>query len=159
MRVNVIHPKYLADQHLVAEYREIKMGPKALSKSLNSKKGIDKNRISPEYTLNTGHTYFFYDKNGFLDRRLKLVIEEMKARGFQTNNTNLIDPTYNYHHSTFNKEWWNDWEVTDKAVEINLDRIKDRILTKSGWYKFWGIPINCFEDILNTSINERKIDD
>lgn len=29
MRVNVIHPKYLADQHLVAEYREIKMGPKA----------------------------------------------------------------------------------------------------------------------------------
>ena len=28
MRVNVIHPKYLADQHLVAEYREIKMGPK-----------------------------------------------------------------------------------------------------------------------------------
>lgn len=82
----------------------------------------------------------------------------MKARGFQTNNTNLIDPTYNYHPLTFNKEWWNDWEVTDKAVEINLERIKDRILMKSGWYKFWGIPINCFEDILNTSINERKID-
>ena len=39
MRVNVIHPKYLADQHLVAEYREIKMGPKALSKSLYSKNG------------------------------------------------------------------------------------------------------------------------
>ena len=38
----------------------------------------------------------------------------MKARGFQTNNTNLIDPTYNYHHSTFDKEWWNDWEVTDE---------------------------------------------
>ena len=46
MRVNVIHPKYLADQHLVAEYREIKMGPKALSKSLYSKNGVDKNRIS-----------------------------------------------------------------------------------------------------------------
>lgn len=42
MRVNVIHPKYLADQHLVAEYREIKMGPKALSKSLYSKNGVDK---------------------------------------------------------------------------------------------------------------------
>ena len=46
MRVNVIHPKYLADQHLVAEYREIKMGPKALSKSLYSKNGVNKNRIS-----------------------------------------------------------------------------------------------------------------
>ena len=77
MRVNVIQPKYLADQHLVAEYREIKMGPKALSKSLYSKNGVNKNRISKEYTLNTGHTYFFYDKNKFLERRLKLVIEEM----------------------------------------------------------------------------------
>ena len=27
MRVNVIHPKYLADQHLVAEYREIHPAP------------------------------------------------------------------------------------------------------------------------------------
>ena len=32
MRVNVIHPKYLADQHLVAEYREIKMGQKPYQK-------------------------------------------------------------------------------------------------------------------------------
>lgn len=30
MRVNVIHPVFLSDQHLVAEYREVKMGPKAL---------------------------------------------------------------------------------------------------------------------------------
>ena len=28
MRVNVIHPKYLADQHLVAEYRAIHSSPK-----------------------------------------------------------------------------------------------------------------------------------
>lgn len=41
------------------------MGPKALSKSLNSKKGVDKNRISLEYTLNTGHTYFFMIRMGF----------------------------------------------------------------------------------------------
>lgn len=65
MRVNVIHPKYLADQHLVAEYREIKMGPKALSKSLYSKNGVDKKRVSKEYTLNTGHTYFFMIKINF----------------------------------------------------------------------------------------------
>ena len=83
MRVNVIDPKYLADRHLVAEYIEIKMGPKALSKSLYSKNGVDKNRISKEYTLNTGHTYFFYDKNKFLERRLKLVIEECNLEDFK----------------------------------------------------------------------------
>ena len=150
MRVNVIHPKYLADQHLVAEYREIKMGPKALSKSLYSKNGVDKNRISKEYTLNTGHTYFFYDKNKFLERRLKLVIEEMQFRGFQTNNVNLIDKSYDYHPSTFNDEWWGDWEVTDKAVTINMERIESRLAMKEGWYKFWKRPISCMQDLIST---------
>lgn len=150
MRVNVIHPKYLADQHLVAEYREIKMGPKALSKSLYSKNGVDKNRISKEYTLNTGHTYFFYDKNKFLERRLKSVIEEMQFRGFQTNNINLIDETYSYHPSTFNEEWWNDWEVTDEAVTINMERIESRLAMKEGWYKFWKRPILRMQDLIST---------
>ena len=150
MRVNVIHPKYLADQHLVAEYREIKMGPKALSKSLYSKNGVNKNRISKEYTLNTGHTYFFYDKNKFLERRLKLVIEEMQFRGFQTNNVNLIDESYDYHPSTFNDEWWGDWEVTDEAVTINMERIESRLAMKEGWYKFWKRPILCMQDLIST---------
>ena len=150
MRVNVIHPKYLADQHLVAEYREIKMGPKALSKSLYSKNGVNKNRISKEYTLNTGHTYFFYDKNKFLERRLKLVIEEMQFRGFQTNNVNLIDKSYDYHPSTFNDEWWGDWEVTDKAVTINMERIESRLVMKEGLYKFWKRPILCMQDLIST---------
>ena len=150
MRVNVIHPKYLADQHLVAEYREIKMGPKALSKSLYSKNGVDKNRISKEYTLNTGHTYFFYDKNKFLKRRLKLVIEEMQFRGFQTNNVNLIDESYDYHPSTFNAEWWGDWEVTDEAVTINMERIESRLAMKEGWYKFWKRPILDMQDLIST---------
>ena len=150
MRVNVIQPKYLTDQHLVAEYREIKMGPKALSKSLYSKNGVDKNRISKEYTLNTGHTYFFYDKNKFLERRLKLVIEEMQFRGFQTNNVNLIDKSYDYHPSTFNDEWWGDWEVTDKAVTINMDRISKRMSQKLGWYKYFGRSVVDTTDILIT---------
>ena len=46
MRVNVIHPIFLSDQHLVAEYREVKMGPKALSRSLGSIRGVDKKKIS-----------------------------------------------------------------------------------------------------------------
>lgn len=144
MRVNVIHPMFLSDQHLVAEYREVKMGPKALSRSLGSLKGVDKKKISPVYTLNTGHTYFFYDKNTFLEKRLAQLVEEMQFRGFQTNHLELLDDGYDYHPKTFDSEWWNDWIPTVEAATINLERINERFFQKSldpntrGWYKLFG---------------------
>ena len=48
----------------------------------------------------------------------------MQLRGFRTNNINLIDESYNYHPSTFDEEWWGDWEVTNEAVTINMERIE-----------------------------------
>jgi deoxyribonuclease (pyrimidine dimer) len=154
MRVNVIHPIFLSDQHLVAEYREVKMGPKALSRSLGSIKGVDKKKISPAYTLNTGHTYFFYDKNLFLEKRLELLVGEMKFRGFATNHIELIDTGYDYHPNTFDGEWWNDWIPDEGAAKINLDRINERFLQKSldpntrGWYKFFGMSVPDMETII-----------
>ena len=156
MRVNVIHPTFLSDQHLVAEYREVKMGPKALSRSLGSLKGVDKKKISPKYTLNTGHTYFFYDKNTFLEKRLALIVEEMQFRGFQTNHIKLLDDKYDYHPNTFNPEWWGDWEPDLEALKINMERIDQRFFQKSlepetkGWYKFWKRPILCMQDLIST---------
>ena len=153
MRVNVLNPKFLSDQHLVAEYREVKMGPKALSKSLFSKKGVDKNRISPTYTLNTGHTYFFYDKNEYLKGRLSRIVEEMKSRGIQTNFVNLIDDDYDYHPSTFKDEYWNDWTPDEAALAINMERINQRFSMKpDGWYKFWGRPVLDTEDLIKTRL-------
>ena len=70
----------------------------------------------------------------------------MQLRGFQTNNINLIDESYNYHPSTFDEEWWGDWEVTDEAVTINMERIESRLAMKEGWYKFWKRPILCMQD-------------
>lgn len=150
MRVNVLHPMFLCDQWLVAEYREVKMGPKALSRSLGSLLGVDKKRISPTYTLNTGHTYFFYDKNKFLERRLAQLVEEMQFRGFETNFTGLIDYSYNYHPDTFNEEWWNDWQPDEAALNINMERLHQRIGMKNGWYKFWGRPVQDVNDVIST---------
>ena len=150
MRVNVLHPMFLCDQWLVAEYREVKMGPKALSRSLGSLLGVDKNRISPTYTLNTGHTYFFYDKNTFLERRLALLVEEMQFRGFETNFTELIDDKYDYHPEAFNDEWWNDWQPDEAALNINMERLHQRIGMKNGWYKFWGRPVQDVHDVIST---------
>jgi len=61
-RINLIDPKYLCDQHLIAEIKEINQLSGSFRKSLSSKNGIDLNKISTTFTLNTGHVYFFYDK-------------------------------------------------------------------------------------------------
>ena len=58
-RINVIPVDQLTDQHLVAEYREMLMVPASLKRSLGSKNGMDTKRIPKQYTLNTGHVYFF----------------------------------------------------------------------------------------------------
>ena len=82
-RINIIPVEELYDQHLIAEYREITMVPASLFRSLKSKNGINLKKISPKYTLNTGHVYFFYDKGKYLDKRYSEIIKEMHKRGFK----------------------------------------------------------------------------
>ena len=62
-RINIVPTSELADQHLVAEYRELFMVGSALQRTLKSK-NRDKTLSSlPEkYTLSTGHVKFFYNK-------------------------------------------------------------------------------------------------
>ncbi len=45
-RINIIPVKELYDQHLIAEYREITMVPAALNRTLRSKNGLEKSKIS-----------------------------------------------------------------------------------------------------------------
>ena len=64
MRINVIDVKYLSDAHLRAENREILMSCHYYRKSAESGKGIQRNKIPEQYTLNQGHAMFFYNKMG-----------------------------------------------------------------------------------------------
>jgi len=79
-RINLVNPSELQDQHLIAEYREITMIPAALNRTLNSKIGLRREKISKKYTLNSGHVYFFYDKGKYLYNRYQDIITEMKNR-------------------------------------------------------------------------------
>ena len=56
VRVNIINPKYLADQHLRAEYLEIIMLVTYVRKHPKIKKELPK-----KYCLGTGHILFFKD--------------------------------------------------------------------------------------------------
>ena len=128
-RINIIPPSELTDQHLIAEYREITMVPAALSRTLKSKAGLQKNRISKKYTLNTGHVYFFYDKGKYLDKRYSQLVQEMKKRGF------YVDQTRKFPKEIFPAELYNDWIPSADDQKIIRERISEKIQQKPNWYR------------------------
>ncbi len=129
-RINLIPPADLTDQHLVAEYREMTMVPAALNRTLNSSKGLVKTKISKQYTLNTGHVYFFYDKGKFLKERYDSLVQEMKDRGMNP------DPNRTFPTEVFKQnKLYGDWKPSIKEIDINLQRINKRISQKPDWYR------------------------
>lgn len=120
-RINVIEPAQLSRQHLIAEYREIARLPKNLRDSLNRKSTqFSFDEIPKDYTLGKGHVKFFYDKMYFLQKRFELLVAEMLRRGYSANfqDSGIFLPE--------NKIFYNDYTPTQAAIEINLQRIKER---------------------------------
>lgn len=133
-RINVLSPAELTDQHLMAEYRELPMVMGSLRRSLASKNGLPK--IGEKYTLNAGHVKFFYNKGKFLQRRYKLLIDELHARGYK------LDPERRADFSVFiDNNLYGDWQPDENAHKINLERIQLRISQKPHWYRYRGNPL------------------
>jgi len=129
-RINIIPVSKLYDQHLIAEYREITMVPASLNRTLKSKARLNKSKISKQYTLNTGHVYFFYNKGEYLDKRYKEIIKEMKARGFKP------DFKRKFPKEIFiNNDLYNDWMPTIEDYKIIRKRILSKLAQKPNWYK------------------------
>lgn len=120
-RINVIPVEELSRLHLLSEYREITRLPGNLNTALNRKsKAFSMMEIPPEYVLGTGHVKFFFDKMQFLQQRFEELIAEMIKRGY---NPNYRDS------SIFNNclpEFYNNYTPTEKAIEINRQRIAER---------------------------------
>ena len=128
-RINLISPKELTDQHLIAEYREITMVPAALKRTINSKAGLQLNQIPKEFTLNKGHVKFFYNKGLYLQKRYNQLIKEMKKRGFSPN------PKRQFPKEIFLPNLYNDWNPSLKDKKIIIKRINEKIKMKPNWYK------------------------
>jgi deoxyribonuclease (pyrimidine dimer) len=128
-RINIIPVEELADQHLIAEYREITMVPAALKRTLASKVGLRKEKISKRYTLNTGHVYFFYDKGLYLYNRYQEIITEMKRRGFNPS------PGRKFPKEVFPDYLYNDWMPSLDEQKIVRQRIEEKINMKPDWYR------------------------
>ena len=133
-RINLIPVDELADQHLMAEYRELPMIHGSLKRTLKSQKGLQLSRISPVYTLNTGHVYFFYDKGFFLLKRYKLLIRELRKRGYRIRPQ---DREVDWNIFIKNK-LFRDWKPSSAEIEISRARIIQRLHENPGFYTRYG---------------------
>lgn len=133
-RINLVDPSELADQHLFAEFREIKMVPKALSRSLKARglHGVLK-VIPPNFTLSTGHVMFFYNKGLYLRKRYTQLQLELYKRGIDFNAQSALDPDRVwYARDALNL----DYVPTPEALAIIRNRIAEKIAMKPTWYRW-----------------------
>ena len=132
-RINIIEPRELTDQQLIAEYREITMVPGSLKRTLASKIGYQEKKVPEKFTLNSGHVYFFYNKGEYLYKRYKQLIQEMIRRGFNP------DPNRKFPTAIFKKNGlYKDWSPTIEDQKIIRERISQKIAMKPDWYKTSG---------------------
>jgi len=130
-RINTIDVKILADQHLMAEYRELPMVHGSLKKTLRSKSGFVLDKVSKKYTLNTGHVYFFFNKKKFLSERFNQLVEELRFRGYDVKPENrVID------WSVFDTVPQVEWQPDSEARRVNWERVAFRLAEKPHLYRW-----------------------
>jgi deoxyribonuclease (pyrimidine dimer) len=141
-RINCIDPKYLLDQHLMAEYREINMVSPALNRSKKAKP-LSKllQSIPKAYTLNKGHVTFFYDKAYYLEHRYQELTKELKNRNYNIDDERALNLD-----SFIEPELKKDWTPTPEAVQINIERIIIRFNQKPKFYTYNKIKIDNITD-------------
>ncbi len=137
-RINLIHPSKLADQHLFAEWREIKHIPAFLQQLLSKGRNIEeiKSKIPDKFCLNKGHKYFFVDKMNFLHDRVWKIYEELKVRNFKldTSPNDWEELTEGLDEEFFD----NFYEPEVDALALSNERILERISQRSDWYRYKG---------------------
>lgn len=136
VRVNLIEPKRLADQHLIAEYNEILM----LTAYIRNYPRID--NIPKKYCLGKGHMTFFKNKIIYLIKRHENLKSEMRRRGFQA--------TKSIRRNSFRKENKADWEPNKEDIEIITKRIISKLRLKPKYYRYYGKyrPVSFLIDLI-----------
>lgn len=125
-RINVVEPSELTNKHLMGELHEITrvygLVRKAQDRKINKYNFKDKIKQPTAYTMGTGHVYFFYDKLGFITERYYALNQEAVKRNF---NVNPIDKEQLV--SGIQQGWFGDYQPTQEALEINRQRIAERL--------------------------------
>lgn len=124
VRINLINPKKLSDQHLIAEYNEILMLLGYVRKYPMKKE------IPKRYCLGRGHIKFFKNKLLYLKKRHEILKKEMKKRGFT--------PNKNINLSEFPKKLRKDWKPIKEDLILIKERLSEKICLKPEYYRYKG---------------------
>jgi deoxyribonuclease (pyrimidine dimer) len=125
VRVNIINPKSLTDQHLIAEYKEIIM----LIGYVKKHPGTSLDKIPKEYNLGKGHILFFKNKLRYLKKRFDKIKKEMWKRGFKADRDISI--------SSFSEKLKRDWHASEEDKKIIKKRLIQRVKLKPEWYSYY----------------------
>lgn len=133
-RINLVPVEELTDQHLFAEFREIKMVPQSLKRSIIAR-GHDAvlNNIPEHFTLNKNHVTFFYDKGLYLAERYEKLKDELRKRDYKIDFDAPMDREFIYANA--GKLFIKDYKPTPQALTIVRERIAQRVSLKPHWYR------------------------
>jgi deoxyribonuclease (pyrimidine dimer) len=131
-RINTLRPEYLADQHLLAEYREL---PRVFDLALRwmERTDCDVEALPGTYRLGKGHVMFFYDKLDWCSARLQAIIEECLRRGFDIQHTEVPED--------LPEDLCCHWNPTEVDLSINLSRLCDKQYARPNFYRLRGKPL------------------
>ena len=121
--MNLISPKLLSDQHLLAEHLEIMM---LIDYARKHPSGDTPSR----YCLGKGHIRFFRNKIKYLQKRFALIQKEMKARGFR--------PKAKLSVKGVSRKLLNDWAPMAGDKKLIKERILWKIRNKPSYYRYYG---------------------
>lgn len=119
-RINLIEPSELSSKHLIAEYRELPRIFSLVKAAIARGEQPNDIRNPTDYVLGTGHCRFFYNKLSWLRKRFLALVTEMQCRGYHTIYTD-------YDINSFPANWRNDYVPTNKDLELNRQRIRERL--------------------------------
>jgi deoxyribonuclease (pyrimidine dimer) len=148
-RINAnIKFKYLSDQLLRNELGEITRILTSVEQRIINEKHF--NDVPKDFTLNTGHMKFFYNKCAFIiDRYIRLRIEYLNRTGNRYSPQHYEETIRRYTFIDLKKpELCNLWDATEHDNTL----IKKRILERSKAYKnnhtYYGTIIENWSEFL-----------
>lgn len=147
-RINVgIDPKYLSDQHLIAESVEITM----ITGSLKHNQYQIKGSVPEKFTLGAGHINFFKDKLVYLALRLDAVNDEMKRRGFSPGtNIRLIEFPVEFLWS-----WSPNLTDTDLIRGRIVERLTNPMKASGNFHKYMGKSISDMDEFCKKLVDSK----
>lgn len=139
-RINVgINPKYLTDEHLIAEHREIK---RICSLFRKRRENIDAGKkvsdLPGTFSLGKGHVLFFMYKPNYTYKRYKQLHKECLKRGLDVTDFRLSWAVYWLH---FNKSGRSEWSPKPSDVELLVKRIRSNLSKSTANYHYYRKPV------------------